>query len=380
MARCACTAAACPTRTCRASEFVHVDGVDQTQELVERVRRATAARTPLRIVGGDTKRFYGRSVEGEPLDVAGHRGVLHYDPAELVVTARGGTRLADLAALLHARGQRLPFEPPAFGDAATIGGTVAAGLAGPGRIARGPVRDYVLGVRLLTGDGRVLRFGGEVMKNVAGYDVSRLVVGSLGVLGVILDVSLKVLPVAVGTRTVRRAVTAAEAIDLLLAATQRGVPVTASHWHGGQLHVRLEGSDRALDDVASQVGGEVLDPDAAEAWWGDVREQRPGHFHLPGPSWRLHVPANAPVAAFERHASFAFEWNGAQRWVCGVDAQVAETLARECGGQATCFHGAAPGHEVFAPLPPALLDLHRRVKQVFDPAGILNPGRLYAAL
>jgi glycolate oxidase FAD binding subunit len=353
---------------------------DLTQELVDRVRQATTARTPLRIVGGDTKRFYGRPVGGEPLEVAGHCGVLHYDPAELVVTARGGTHLADLVALLQTHGQRLPFEPPAFGEAATIGGTVAAGLAGPARLARGPVRDYLLGVRLLTGDGRVLRFGGEVMKNVAGYDVSRLVAGSLGVLGVILDVSLKVLPVAVGTRTLRSTVTAREAIDRLLAATQRGAPVTASHWHGGQLHVRLEGSARALEDVASQVGGEALDAELAEAWWSDVREQRLGHFRQPGPLWRLHVPANAPVAAFERHASFAFEWNGAQRWVCGLDAKAAGTLARECGGHATCFRGAAPGHEVFAPLPPALLDLHRRVKQVFDPAGILNPGRLYAAL
>jgi glycolate oxidase FAD binding subunit len=353
---------------------------DQTQELVDRVREATAPRTPLRVVGGDTKRFYGRPVDGEPLDVAGHRGVLHYDPAELVVTARGGTRLAELVALLQTHGQRLPFEPPGFGDTATLGGTVATGLAGPARLARGPVRDYVLGVRLLAGDGRVLRFGGEVMKNVAGYDVSRLVAGSLGVLGVILDVSLKVLPVAADTRTLRRSIAATQAIDLLLAATQRGVPVTASHWHDGQLHLRLEGSDRALDDVAPRIGGEALDPELAEAWWNDVREQRLGHFRESAPLWRLHVPADAPVAAFERHASFAFEWNGAQRWVCGLEAEAAGTLARECGGHATCFRGAARGHEVFAPLPPALLDLHRRVKQVFDPAGILNPGRLYAAL
>ena len=356
-----------------------VDG-DRTDPLVERVRAATASRTPLRIVGGDTKRFYGRAVEAERLEVAGHRGVLHYDPAELVVTARGGTRLADIERLLLRHGQRLPFEPPAFGEAGTLGGTVAAGLAGPARFARGPVRDFVLGARLLTGDGRVLRFGGEVMKNVAGYDVSRLMAGSLGVLGVMLDVSLKVLPVASGSRTVRRTVDATTAVSDLAAAVQRGVPVTASHWHGGELHVRLEGSERALDDLAPLVEGETVAPEAAHAWWTAVREQQLEHFRQPGRLWRLHVPVDAPLAPFERHESFAFEWNGAQRWVSGLDAEAAYALARECAGHATCFRGAEPADEVFAPLPAALLGLHRRVKQVFDPAGILNPGRLYAAL
>ena len=353
---------------------------DRTGELVERVRLATASRAPLRIVGGDTKRFYGRTVEAERLEVGDHRGVLHYDPAELVVTARAGTRLADLVALLLRHGQRLPFEPPAFGDAATVGGTIATGLAGPARIARGPVRDFVLGARVLSGDGRLLRFGGEVMKNVAGYDVSRLLAGSLGVLGVLLDVSLKVLPVAVGTRTVRTTVDAATAIEALVAATQRGVPVTASHWHDGELHVRLDGSTLALDDVAAQFGGVVLDPEVADAWWTGVREQQVAHFRTSGRLWRLHVPANAPVTAFARHATFAFEWNGAQRWVTGLEADAAQALAHDCGGHATCFRGAAPFEEVFAPLPRAMLELHQRVKQVFDPAGILNPGRLYAAL
>jgi glycolate oxidase FAD binding subunit len=353
---------------------------DSTGELVERVRAATASRTPLRIVGGDTKRFYGRAVAGEPLELATHRGVLHYDPAELVVTARAGTRLADLGELLRRHGQRLPFEPPAFGEAATLGGTVAAGLAGPARCARGPVRDYVLGVRLLTGDGRVLRFGGEVMKNVAGYDVARLVAGSLGVLGVLLDVSLKVLPMASGTRTLRRAVDASTAASDLVAAVQRGVPITASHWHGGQLHLRLEGSEGALDELVARIDGETLAPDAADAWWTAVRDQQLEHFHQRGRLWRLHVPLDARLAPFERLASFAFEWNGAQRWVSGLESEAARALAQECAGHATCFRGASPGDEVFAPLPAALLDLHRRVKQVFDPAGILNPGRLYAAL
>jgi glycolate oxidase FAD binding subunit len=307
--------------------------------------------------------------------------VVHYDPAELVVTVRGGTRLRQLEALLLRHGQHLPFEPPAFGDAATIGGVVAAGLSGPARVARGPVRDYVLGARLLTGDGRVLRFGGEVMKNVAGYDVSRLLAGSLGILGVVLDVSLKVLPVAAGTRTLRQAVDASGAIDRLATATTRGIPVTASHWHAGVLHVRLDGSAPALDTVAALVGGDAVDADTAAQFWIDVREQRLDHFSAArGTLWRLHVPAVAPVTALQQCASFAFEWNGLQRWVADLDAATARALARAADGHAACFRGASAGDEVFAPLPPALLDLHRNVKRVFDPVGILNPGRLYAAL
>jgi glycolate oxidase FAD binding subunit len=358
-----------------------IDDADRTEELAERVRRATATRTALRIVGGDTKRFYGRAVDAVPLELSAHTGVLDYDPAELVVRVRAGTPLRQLEALLGARGQRLSFEPPGFGDAATIGGVVAAGLSGPARVARGPVRDYVLGARLLTGDGRVLRFGGEVMKNVAGYDVSRLLAGSLGILGVILDVSLKVLPVAVGSRTLRQAVDARKAIDRLAAATQGGAPVTASHWHAGVLHVRLEGSAPALDAVAALVGGDTVEADSAARFWSDVREQRLDHFNAAhGPLWRLHVPAVAPLAALEHCTSFAFEWNGLQRWVAGLDAASAHAIARAAGGHAACFRGAAAGDEVFAPLPPAMLELHRNVKHVFDPAGILNPGRLYAAL
>ena len=354
---------------------------DLTEALTERVRHATVTRTPLRIVGGDTKGFYGRTVAGEPLEVSGHTGVLNYDPAELVVTVRAGTRLDQLEALLQEHGQRLPFEPPAFGAAATIGGVVAAGLAGPARIARGGVRDYMLGARLLTGDGRVLRFGGEVMKNVAGYDVSRLLAGSLGILGVILDVSMKVLPVASSARTLRQRIGSREAIDRLAAASRRGVPVTASFWHCGELHVRLEGSKAALEDVAESIGGESVAAEEATQWWRDVREQRLAPFdRASGRLWRLHVPANAPVASCERHESFAFEWNGVQRWLAGCDAATAHDLARECGGHATLFRGAHGDDEVFAPLSPAMLALHRNVKRVFDPAGILNPGRLFAAL
>ncbi len=226
-------------------------GQDLTDVLVEQVRVASQARTPLRIVGGDSKRFYGRPVDGERLDVSGHRGVVRYDPAELVLTARCGTPLAEVEALLARHGQRLPFEPPAFGATATIGGTIAAGIAGPARVARGPVRDYVLGARLLAGDGRVLRFGGEVMKNVAGFDVARLLAGSLGILGVLLEVSLKVLPLPAGTLTLRQSLAAPAAMDLLASLARRGVPLSGSFWSDGELLVRLEGAAAGFDELAA---------------------------------------------------------------------------------------------------------------------------------
>jgi glycolate oxidase FAD binding subunit len=359
-------------------------GQDIAEALVERVCAAASARMPLRIVGGDTKRFYGRPVAGDTLALAGHHGVLRYDPAELVITARAGTLLADIEALLARHGQRLPFEPPSFGPMATLGGTVAAGLAGPARIARGPVRDYVLGARLLTGDGRVLKFGGEVMKNVAGYDVSRLLAGSLGVLGALLDVSLKVLPVARGTRTLLRRVDAQGAIGLLGAIVQRGMPVTGSFWSAGELHVRLEGSESGLDEVMPLVEGELMDAQAAAALWYSVREQTHPYFASARPLWRLSLPTITAGAALIRADRVALEWNGAQAWRSGVDRQTIDLITRTAGGHATLFRRGdadddTPG-EVFAPLPAPILELHRAVKRVFDPAGILNPGRMYADL
>jgi glycolate oxidase FAD binding subunit len=354
---------------------VGTDG-DLTERLADQVRAASADRKPLRIVGGDTKRFYGRPVTGAVLPVAGHSGIVHYDPAELVITARGGTPLAEIEAALAAKGQHLPFEPPSFGAAATIGGAVAAGLAGPSRHASGPVRDYVLGTRVLTGDGRVLRFGGEVMKNVAGYDLARLMAGSLGILGVLLDVSIKVLPRAPATRTLALALDQAEALRRMPQLARSGLPISASAWFHGHWYVRLDGSPQALDAAAAQVGGELVYLDAG--FWQGLREQTAPFFANASQLWRVTVPAHSPPLDVE--FATCVEWNGVQRWYGNVDGEQLKSAAAAVGGHVTHFRGAQATAEVFAPLPAALLRVHQSLKAVFDPAGVLNPGRLYSDL
>ena len=348
-----------------------MSGHDATQELVDRVQHATAQRMPLRIVGGDTKRFLGRQVADDVLHMTGHAGIVSYDPAELVITARAGTRLADVEAELAANGQRLPFEPPSFGEAATIGGTVACGLSGPARASSGPLRDYVLGVRVLAGDGRVLRFGGEVMKNVAGYDVARTMAGAFGTLGVLLDVSLKVLPLPPATRTLSLPLDASQALAILERYAGTALPLTASCWTAGSLSLRFEGSERTLDDVQRRVGGTVVQD--ATNFWRSIREQTHRFFNGPGALWRLHLPASAPASP---QGETLIEWNGTQRWhVLGSGSMFDVAVA--AGGHATLFRPTGPADHVFTRPAEPLLRLHASLKKVFDPAGILNPGRMY---
>jgi glycolate oxidase FAD binding subunit len=352
---------------------------DLTERFAAQLRAASADRTPLRIVGGNTKWFYGRELPGANtarFEVAGHSGIVHYDPAELVITARGGTPLAEIVEALAARDQHLPFEPPAFGATATLGGAIATGLAGPSRHAAGPLRDYVLGTRVLTGDGRVLRFGGEVMKNVAGYDIARLMAGSLGILGVLLDVSIKVLPRPPESRTYAHTIDQADALVRMQQLARTGLPVTASAWLGGRWYVRLEGSPQALDAAAAQIGGEVVYH--GPGFWRGLREQTNPFLTNAAQLWRVTIPARTPPLSID--ALPCIEWNGMQRWYADIAAEPLTSLAEAAGGHVTHFRGAFGDGEVFAPLAPALLKLHRSLKAVFDPAGVLNPGRMYAGL
>lgn len=351
--------------------------VDLSGELQERVVEAAAARTPLQIRGGGSKAFYGREHNGTPLDVAGHRGIVSYEPKELVITARAGTPLSEVEAALAAQGQMLPFEPPRFASSATLGGAVAAGLSGPRRPYAGSVRDFVLGVRLLNGQGEVMRFGGEVMKNVAGYDLSRLVTGSLGMLGVILEVSLKVLPLPEHEMTVSRKCAAAEAVEFMNRCAAQPLPVSGACHDGTQLRLRLSGSEQGVAAARTELGGDE-DANGAE-FWHELREMAHPFLRVAdAPLWRLAVrPATPPLEQGEEW----IDWGGAQRWLrSGRDAATVREAAAAAGGHALIFSGGDRSGEVFHPLSPALALLHRRLKQAFDPQRLFNAGVLYADL
>jgi glycolate oxidase FAD binding subunit len=364
-------------------------------ELLDAVRDAADRRQPLQIVGAGTKGFYGGGDPpepghrpGEPLSLKALAGISSHEPTELVVTARAGTPLAELEATLAEKGQCLPFEPPRFGDAGagggTVGGMVAAGLAGPARAAVGGVRDYLLGASLINGRGELLSFGGQVMKNVAGYDVSRALAGSMGQLGVICEVSLKVMPVSPGRLTLRFDMDQANALRHLNEWLGQALPIVASAWWDGALLLRLQGARAAVASAAHRLGGEAIPEALADAFWDALRDQRDEFFQHAKVAldaaphdmrlWRLSVAPTAPRITLAGEQ--LVEWAGGQRWLLTdlPPASVREAAA-DAMGHATVWRGPkACG--AFAPLPPAQLKLQRALKAAFDPHGLFNPGRM----
>jgi len=359
-------------------------------DLIDRIRAAAAQDRRLRIRGGGTKDFYGEPAPAdgaapEVLSTTGLIGIVAYEPSELVVTVRAGTRLADLEATLAAQGQCLAFEPPHFGPGATVGGMVAAGLSGPARASVGSVRDFVLGVTMVNGRGEVLVFGGQVMKNVAGYDVSRLLAGSLGTLGVIAEVSLKVLPVAPAEATLRFELPQQAALERLNAWGGQPLPLNASDWvlDAGvpTLYLRLRGAAAAVEAACRKLGGDRL-AQVDDAWVA-ARELTLPWFNECGARdlWRLSVPQTAPVLALPE--SPFIQWHGAQRWVRAEPGarEALAAVARAVGGSATLFRPADPqARGRFAPLVPPLDRIHRDLRREFDPAGLFDTGRLYPDL
>ncbi len=343
---------------------------DASVALLEQVNQALNERTPLRIQGGNSKAMLGRPVHGEVLDTRVHRGIVSYDPTELVLTARAGTPLAEIEAALQAQGQMLPFEPPHLGPEATLGGMVAAGLSGPRRPWAGSTRDYVLGTRVITGHGKLLRFGGEVMKNVAGYDLSRLMAGSFGCLGLLVEVSLKVLPKPRACQSLRLPMDARQALGELAEWGQQPIPITAACHDGEALHLRLEGGEGSVASAVDRLGGQALD----SRYWVELREQRLAFFAGQEPLWRLSLPNNTPLLTLPGRQ--LLDWGGAQRWLkSDAPAATIRAAAAQAGGHATLFRqDPAP----FQPLAEPLLRYHRNLKQQLDPQGIFNPGRLYA--
>lgn len=346
--------------------------VDASGALLEQVKQARENATPLRIQGGNTKAFLGREVAGEILDTRVHRGIVSYDPTELVISVRAGTLLSELFAALDAAGQMLPCEPPSFGEGATVGGMIAAGLSGPRRPWSGSVRDFVLGTRVISGLGTHLRFGGEVMKNVAGYDLSRLMVGSYGCLGVLTEVSLKVLPKPRQCLSISLDIDCARALENLAQWGQQPLPISAACHDGQRLFLRLEGGEGSVTAAHQRLGGEPLD----SGFWADLNEQRLDFFNEGLPLWRLSLPNN--LGPLNLPGEQLIDWGGAQRWLKSAADNI-QSLASELAGHATCFsHGVS--ETPFQPLAPALLRYHRQLKAQLDPQGLFNPGRMYAEL
>jgi len=361
------------------------------QDLVNRfaaaVQTAAAQQRALRIRGGGTRDFYGGPLQGELLDVSPYQGIVAYEPTELVITARCGTPLAQIEATLREQGQMLAFEPPCFdigaahaGKAvATLGGCIATGLSGPRRPHAGAVRDSVLGVHLLDGRGADLRFGGQVMKNVAGYDVARLMTGALGTLGIVLEASLKTLPLPPAESTLRLSLPADKVVATLNRWAGLPLPLSATAYVGDTVFVRVSGSMAALRVAREKIGGEHLDEAAASAFWTALKNHTHSFFRDDTPLWRVSLPSTAPRLPLS--GQVLIEWGGGLRWIKTAEPAVAiRAAATAAGGHATLFRGGNKSVGVFHPLTPALMKLHQRLKQAFDPAGVFNRGRMYEEL
>lgn len=353
--------------------------VDQSiSELLQsQVQQAAKERRTLNIVGSGSKAFLGRRIDGATLEVGRHCGIVDYDPRELVLTARAGTPLQVIEQTLADSRQMLAFEPPHFGSSATLGGTIACGLSGPRRPYAGAARDFVLGCKLLNGKGEIMRFGGQVMKNVAGYDLSRLMAGAYGTLGVLLEVSMKVLPRPAATATLFHECSERDAITLMSGLLSRPLPVDAACYYKGQCYIRLSGSEQSVNEAQKNLPGELLS--SRSHFWQRLREHELAFFDTSKPLWRIAVkPATVPLPI---EGEWLLDWGGAQRWLSSdVDATLLRSIVKEHGGHATLFRGGDRNGDIFQPLPAPLLQLQQRIKTGFDPETLFNPGRIYAEL
>ena len=347
---------------------------DLTQELRHAVAVALETRTPLNIAGGGSKAFYGREAVGQLLSLGEHGGIVNYHPSELVVTARAGTLLSEMQKILAGQGQMLAFEPPGFGEAATLGGTIACDFSGSRRPFTGSVRDFVLGCKIINGKAEVLSFGGEVIKNVAGYDISRLMTGAMGTLGVILEVSLKVLPLPAAERTCCFELSVADAIGRMTELSGRSLPVSGLSYDARVLYVRLSGAEKAVKAAAEKIGGDGANVD--NGYWRRLNEQQHEFFNTNLNLWRLCLPpATGPLAL---GGDWYYDWGGGLRWLASEEpAARVFSVASQARGHAVLFKGLDRSGDVFQPLTGKLRQLNDAVKQAFDPEGLFNPKRMY---
>jgi glycolate oxidase FAD binding subunit len=346
-------------------------------QLRERVLDAKSRRAPLQLRGAGTKHFYGESLEGDLLDLTAYRGIVAYEPSELVISVRCGTRLAEVETGLAEHGQFLAFEPPRLTGDPTLGGVIAAGLSGPRRMQVGAARDFVLGANLLSSQGELLHFGGRVMKNVAGFDVSRLLCGSLGIFGIMTELSIKVLPKPRVEETLRLEMQQHEAIEAFNRWAGEPLPISGAAWYEGAAWIRLSGAGSAVQSARTAIGGDRVFLNIADRWWDALRDYT-HPLYCDCPVWRVSVPPTTP--ALQAPVQPLLDWGGALRWYSG-DLQGTDfrALASAAGGTAMRWCGEGAGSR-FHPLSAAVTQIHKRLKQSFDPDGIFNRGRLLADL
>jgi glycolate oxidase FAD binding subunit len=347
------------------------------QQTCARVKLAVQNKQPLCIRGGNSKAFYGAALEGDIVEMHDYTGIIDYEPRELVLTVRAGTTLAEIESVMAAHRQLLPFEPPHFNASATIGGAVAAGLSGPRRPYAGAVRDFVLGTRIIDGKGDDLHFGGRVIKNVAGYDVSRLMVGAMGTLGILTDLSFKVLPMPASEITLAFEMNEATAINTFNTWAGQPLPLSATSWLEGQALVRLSGTSAGVKAAREKLGGVAKDADEAHLHWKNIRDHRHAFFNSAEPLWRVSLPQTSPPL-HQTHPQM-IEWGGGLRWLRGaLDATALRADIAARGGHVTLFRGADIDKKqgIFHCIDGKLAELNRNLKMAFDPHNILNRGRI----
>lgn len=349
---------------------------DQSQELQQQVMQALAQQQPVTLRGGGSKEFLTPASEHPIISVRQHQGMIDYHPSELVLTARAGTLLTDIETTLAESGQMLPFEPPRYSDRATLGGTVATGLSGPMRPFTGSVRDYVLGCTLINGKGEIVKFGGQVMKNVAGYDVSRLMVGAMGTLGVLLDISIRVIPAFPDEQHITQTMNQQQALLTMRNLRSENLPISGLAYDGEQLHIRLGGTHSAVKTTSQKLGGEIQH---TNNFWTQLRDHQHRFFQQNRPLWRLSVPPASKEINVDGEQ--LIDWGGGLRWLKTIQpAEQVFALAASVGGHARLFRHAVKGQMRQPQLPDSLLAMHEKIKHSFDPQAIFNPGQLYPGL
>ena len=361
--------------------------MDSIEQIQSAVHSAKSENRQLAVVGGGSKSFYGREIAGEPLSMSVYSGIIEYQPTELVITAKSGTPIETINRILEENNQKLGFEPPVFGSSSTLGGVIAAGLSGPARPYSGGIQDFVLGVKILSGNGEVLNFGGKVIKNVAGFDVSRLMVGAMGCLGVLLEISLKVVPIPEVEKTVCIVQPEiSDAIAMMNSLAARPVPISAAAWVEGMTRIRLSGSEKGVQSALNSICGAFSPSEQdieADSFWQGLQNLTHSFFDNQNMLYRASVKPS--TGALYDDQGTLVDWGGAVRWYClANDDQNAKNNLSEAvtnaGGHLEIFRNGDRSREVMAPVKPPIMQLQKRLKAMFDPGRILNPGRMYQEL